>query len=761
MNYWIVDKNEKLRSCSRVEIGGKGWGLVQLVKQGLRVPPFGIINTEGVRQRIWNTDANFRSVVEAWCKEVLDTSKSKKLAVRSSACEEDQRHRSFAGKFLTEVISNIEELIPILDKVVAHYEEAVEKERNKIYTGPRGLAIIVQDFISGKMSGVCFSVEPVNANPERAYCEIVIGENKSLVEGEIRPTCVSFSSATTEVVEIREGTHGPEQLPYRLLEELSNGLLKMEWGYRTAVDMEWTWDGENIWFLQVRPITIATLSQELYPKECATCWFFDQRFIEPITPITQTTLIPLILRKAISEGLSMRHKSIAVEPYYFGGQVYLPHRVYFDLLEGCPKWWLSSDLKLLFPEDCGCPPRKMKIWGIQFWLDAFRSLLKHWQDAIFVLCRWERWRKQLEEELNHWDEKILTKITAEEWLKQWEKWNRLSEEFLEIHRWAILWSSYVYRLVGKYVMQGKENQYPSITTQANHILHTYLSTYDTNAWVLLCREYAHRTESLDFMSPRWDEWLSGEEQNSLFEMQIVDDKKSITIETGKVGYLYRIISKFIHLREEQRFEWEKILYIQKKLLKEAGKRLVEKGILNEIHQVWFLTWQELREGFIKNKPINIKKVSARQHQWCVEHVFTKPSFINHEEGNHYFSKVSDTWSGWGVSGGKIKGIAYVTNNPTQIPIEVPHPRILVTTCLNPGQTWCLQYWDGVLLERGSELSHPAIIAREMNIPMITNLLDITHKLTTGDSIYMDATYGKVERVGQVSDESDRSDLSDL
>ena len=748
MNYWIVDDDKELVRYSRLEIGGKGLGLVRLKRQSLTVPSFGIIVREGVKHRLWYANHELRSSIMEWCKRTLNKSSSKKLVVRSSAYEEDQRYSSFAGKFLTEVITNIDELIPTLDKVAEHYDMVIEGERAKISARPHGLAIILQEYISGDISGVCFSAEPMNANPHKAYCEIVVGNNKLLVDGETQPTRICFCPSTAELLEIQKGADGPEHLSDSLLTALSDGLMKMEWDYRTALDMEWTWDGKRIGFLQVRPITAIKPSQDLYPKECATCWFFDQRFVEPITPITRTTLVPLILQKAINEGLDMRGQSVTVEPYYFGGQVYLPHRVYFNLLEGCPKWWLSSDLKLLFSNNCSCPPRKMRLFGIHFWMDAFRSLLKHGRDAIFVLYRWKQWKKQLMEKLHQRDKIELTALTVGEWVNQWEQWQKQSEEFLEIHRWAILWSSYVYRLGGKYIVRGKEKQYPSITTRANHLLITYLHTHDSKIRNLLFTEYSHRTESLDFMSPRWGEWLSGEEHNEVFETRLIEDKKNIPTkafpaeERGNI--LYRMFSQFVHLREEQRFVWEKILYEQKKLLKEAGRRLVEKGILNDPGEIWFMTWQELSESLKEGKQVNLTNILARRHQWCVEQAFTKPSFINFET-NPLIDIQGDTWLGWGVSGGRVKGTAYVTNNPTLLQTDIQRPRILVTPCLNPGQTWSLQYWDGVLLERGSELSHPAIVAREMDIPMITNLPEITRKVHTGDILYIDATYGKVTR----------------
>lgn len=751
MNFWFICE-EDLTKCSRLQIGGKAWGLVQLGLQGLRVPSFSVISIEGVKRRIWHEDSILQNLIVQWCNEIFEKSLNKGLIVRSSAYEEDQKDYSLAGKFLTKVIHSVDELIPTLDEIAEHYEEVLRTEKRKFLAVWHGLAIILQEYILGQMSGVCFSVEPVNANPELAYCEAVLGKNELLVDGGTSPTRVYFYPNTAELVNICEGANGPNSLPQGLIETLAAALTKMEWVYRTAVDMEWTWDGEKVWFLQSRPVTVASPSKELYPKECSTCWFFDQRFIEPITPITRTALIPLILHKAIKDGLSMRGKTIEIEPFYFGGQIYIPHRIYRELLGGCPKWWLSSDLKLLFPEQCACPPQKRKGLGLNFWIDAFRSLAKHWQDAIFVLSRWERWKSKLTQIFNQWKNIEIHLLTTEQWLDQWQQWHKLSEEFLQIHRWAILWSNYVFRLGGKYIIRGKEKGYPSITSKANNVLITYLSTHNPELLNELYSDYSHRTESLDFMSPRWEEWLTGEEQNPFIRQQIVENANNILSNDIKQkdigGLLFRTILRFVHLREEQRFEWEKILYAQKKLLKELGKRFFEEGILNDLNLIWFMTWEELVETLIDNKQVNLSKIMARRHQWCVEHIFVKPLFLSNIEVKTVLSEtaVEKTWFGWGVSNGRAKGIAYVTSNPTAIPFEIQKPRILVTSCLNPGQTWCLNYWDGVLLEQGSELSHPAIIAREMNIPMIAHLPNITQSLKTGEYIYMDATCGEVIRI---------------
>jgi pyruvate,water dikinase len=52
---------------------------------------------------------------------------------------------------------------------------------------------------------------------------------------------------------------------------------------------------------------------------------------------------------------------------------------------------------------------------------------------------------------------------------------------------------------------------------------------------------------------------------------------------------------------------------------------------------------------------------------------------------------------------------------------------------------------GVLVERGSLLSHAAIVARELGIPAIVSLPGLTRWLKDGDWVEMDGSTGVVRR----------------
>ena len=83
-------------------------------------------------------------------------------------------------------------------------------------------------------------------------------------------------------------------------------------------------------------------------------------------------------------------------------------------------------------------------------------------------------------------------------------------------------------------------------------------------------------------------------------------------------------------------------------------------------------------------------------------------------------------------------------------VEDPHHEpplegdILVTYRTDPGWVPLFPQAAGILVERGSLLSHSAVVAREMGIPTIVGIEGLMDRLKTGDLIRMDAGAGSVE-----------------
>lgn len=63
---------------------------------------------------------------------------------------------------------------------------------------------------------------------------------------------------------------------------------------------------------------------------------------------------------------------------------------------------------------------------------------------------------------------------------------------------------------------------------------------------------------------------------------------------------------------------------------------------------------------------------------------------------------------------------------------------------DPGRVFLLVCSKGVIGEKGSLLSHTAIISRELKIPAVVGAEKVTSKNNTGDYIRLNGSTGEVE-----------------
>jgi pyruvate,water dikinase len=71
-------------------------------------------------------------------------------------------------------------------------------------------------------------------------------------------------------------------------------------------------------------------------------------------------------------------------------------------------------------------------------------------------------------------------------------------------------------------------------------------------------------------------------------------------------------------------------------------------------------------------------------------------------------------------------------------------RILVTKTTDPGWVFLITLAKGIITEKGSLLSHTAIISRELGIPSIVGVKNITRILKTGDVVKMNGNTGEIK-----------------
>ena len=120
------------------------------------------------------------------------------------------------------------------------------------------MAIVIQQFISGETSGVAFSADPRNKESNNQIIELVHGHCELLVDGEVKPTTYAVDKQRNTITQLQKGDNGI--INERILPEILSKLKNLEDDFNFAVDIEWTIKDDDLYLLQIRPITEPVLS---------------------------------------------------------------------------------------------------------------------------------------------------------------------------------------------------------------------------------------------------------------------------------------------------------------------------------------------------------------------------------------------------------------------------------------------------------------------------------------------------------------------
>ncbi|MDA3837130.1 MAG: PEP-utilizing enzyme [Nanoarchaeota archaeon] len=218
-----------------------------------------IIGTKNVSNKLKNSQ-NKESLIKLIHKEIEKYSISpdlikklksllqdkKKIIVRSSATIEDSSKKSFAGQFVSKVVSveNIEEAIRECFKGAFSLNLlSYIKNVNEL-----SLALLIQEYKEVDKSGVAFSINPTNNYPNEIIVEAVKGGCDKLVSGNVTPETLRLQ---------KNSKKNPKSniLSKNELKILKKKIKLIEESFRTAVDIEWGFEGKKLWIFQTRAIT--------------------------------------------------------------------------------------------------------------------------------------------------------------------------------------------------------------------------------------------------------------------------------------------------------------------------------------------------------------------------------------------------------------------------------------------------------------------------------------------------------------------------
>ncbi|HVW32121.1 MAG TPA: PEP-utilizing enzyme, partial [Acidimicrobiia bacterium] len=99
-------------------------------------------------------------------------------------------------------------------------------------------------------------------------------------------------------------------------------------------------------------------------------------------------------------------------------------------------------------------------------------------------------------------------------------------------------------------------------------------------------------------------------------------------------------------------------------------------------------------------------------------------------------------SGLGVSAGVVEGPARVVTDPALADMDPGD--VLVAHTTDPSWASLMFMASALVVDIGGQLSHAAVVARELGIPCVMNTVDGTRRLRDGDRLRVDGTTGTIE-----------------
>ena len=202
-------------------------------------------------------------------------------------------------------------------------------------------------------------------------------------------------------------------------------------------------------------------------------------------------------------------------------------------------------------------------------------------------------------------------------------------------------------------------------------------------------------------------------------------------------------------REDMRFCRTRIYGAVKDIYFEVGVRLTELDMIAKPDDVFYLRSEEIREMCQQSGGDQKDKISERKTELERDASADLPDRIIYTDLPPVFkSKKSSVrqndseYEGTAVSKGVVRTEAIVISNPSY-DLDVSG-KIIITEITDPGWVFLMSQAAGLISQKGSLLSHTAIVGREMGIPVIVGVEDITQQIQSGDIIEMDGQKGTVK-----------------
>ncbi|MBN1316352.1 MAG: hypothetical protein JXA42_12830, partial [Anaerolineales bacterium] len=734
----LIWLGEKLDGPDLAECGGKGANLLLLAAAGMPVPDGYVIKTAAYRSfllhneqdpKSWIADGSVfetgsfpgelaRDILRAGVELGKDSSQSPLLAVRSSATVEDLKNASFAGQgesFLNvPVPPGLDDLAnePLL-LAVRRCWASLWSGRAQHYlmadkTPPPQMAVIVQLMIPCTVSGIAFSVDPLDGSPF-VVVEAVSGLGDKLAAGEV----------SGERYRVRRGERipgagaGPDSLlKAGQLERVVELALAAEDRLNGPQDIEWGFWKDKLYLFQSRPVTVRSSGffSDHIPDDVYT-WtggFFNERFPRPVSPLGWTVLQELLVPLALADPLRFLGVHPAGMPpliKLYRGHPYANVKAFQMLYAVFPDRFLPADAYRYFPDgDTSLRLRvsyPRSIWSPRtFFSLALTFLLQPAQASPWHNYKtWRRFERRHTAVLSELKHRAAGKDGEDPnvlWAMHLAA-QKLNRDLLGLHRWSLTMADLSFTvlrwLLVKWVDEGESETdvmaatlvtgIPSYSLQLNAALNR-LAAGQIKVQSFL-QEYGHRSFDLDLAHPTFADDPSqverlarqldrpGMKRENLHERaksRLEVERRCLTLLSKWQRPIFRnalmLARKYMELRENQRFVWQKTLAFQRQLYLRLGRLWLEQP-----EDIFCATLDEVKTSVLVGSPIPRELIAMRcaeLHKLEEEHrrapELCYPPFLRGESPiSCNQPKAANRYTGLPVSPGVARGPVRIVLSP--------------------------------------------------------------------------------------------------
>ena len=667
---------------------------------------------------------------------------SELFAVRSNDAHEDGKNFSYAGQFLTVLNVPKSEVDKAIKSVVDSYKNRYYEEKLGIQAENKISSVIIQEMVASEYSGVLFT-----ANPKGILNDMVVVAGKGLGN-----KIVEDKAETVTYHHYREGVTYKEGsgdfFPEHFVKELIILGERIEKLFGKPMDIEFAIEDEKIYILQARQITSLDFDlpvrildnsniAESYPGVC-------KKLTRSFAKEVYTKIFTRLGNRALGKSVKYYEDLFPHMVSDFGGRMYYEISSWYDILRLLP---LSARIIPVWQKMLGVESEKItfskekpNIYIKSRLLFSFLYLMvvsqRKMRDlSTFFKKEFRYFDKKIEKEDDPKKLYFLFKEMEEIFFKEWDLTlindmvSFLSTYFagdkvkkslsLESRKPAEALNDLIYT----YKRFGKES--PKYIEKKKRYI-KYYGDRTVGELKLETRTFSTNPESLD---------------------KLVEEREKLPLKRTKGKYIYErksLARLSTNNREISRLNRSRLFGLMRKLIDKIALKTVGDDI-------YHLSLEQIRDMIFHGKDFSDEINEEKNMLLIYENIPTirrvellgNPDIdfcdvqaiaVGGDERKYFLI-------GRGVSSGRVSGEIIKITDMRKVSLKDVKDKIIATYSTDPGWFLLLDVAKGILAERGSLLSHTAIVARELKKPAVVGIRGLMDQVESGDMVDIDGNRG--------------------